>query len=112
MDDLSLEIGFQLIPLVDEKQGGQMLHRVRALRRHLATELGFIVPPVHITDNLRLKPREYHVVPARRGDCPLADGGQLVCWPSMPIPRRVPLPGMETREPAFGVSCALDSAGL
>ena len=61
MDELTLEIGFQLIPLVDEKQGGQMLNRVRALRRHLATELGFIVPPVHITDNLRLKPREYVV---------------------------------------------------
>ena len=61
MDELTLEIGFQLIPLVDEKQGGQMLNRVRALRRHLATELGFIVPPVHITDNLRLKPREYCV---------------------------------------------------
>ena len=40
MDELTLEIGFQLIPLVDEKQGGQMLNRVRALRRHLATELG------------------------------------------------------------------------
>ena len=49
MDDLTLEIGFQLIPLVDEKQGGQMLNRV-GLRRHLATELGFIVPPVHITE--------------------------------------------------------------
>src|SRR5882757_572453 len=59
MDELSLEIGFQLIPLVDEKQGGQMLSRIRTLRRHLATELGFVVPPVHIADNLRLKPREY-----------------------------------------------------
>src|SRR6185312_13828534 len=53
MDDLSLEIGFQLIPLVDEKQGGQMLARVRTLRRHLAGELGFLVPPIHISDNLR-----------------------------------------------------------
>ena len=58
MDDLSLEIGFQLIPLVDEKQGGQMLSRVRALRRHLAGELGFLIPPIHISDNLRLRPRE------------------------------------------------------
>ena len=62
VDELTLEIGFQLIPLVDEKQGGQMLNRVRALRRHLATELGFIVPSVHITDNLRLRPREYVVL--------------------------------------------------
>ncbi len=103
MDDLSLEIGFQLIPLVDEKQGGQMLQRVRALRRHLATELGFIVPPVHITDNLRLKPREYQlslrgVEIARwhtEGNCLLAVNAD---------PKARAIPGMETREPAFGVS--------
>ena len=59
LEDLTLEIGFQLIPLVDEKQGGQLLNRVRSLRRHLSAELGFLVPPVHISDNLRLKPREY-----------------------------------------------------
>jgi flagellar biosynthesis protein FlhA len=59
LEDLTLEIGFQLIPLVDEKQGGQLLNRVRALRRHLSAEMGFLVPPVHISDNLRLKPREY-----------------------------------------------------
>jgi flagellar biosynthesis protein FlhA len=102
MDDLGLEIGFQLIPLVDEKQGGQMLQRVRALRRHLATELGFIVPPVHITDNLRLKPREYMlslrgVEIARwqtEGNCLLAVNAD---------PKARPIPGLETHEPAFGV---------
>ena len=61
LEELTLEIGFQLIPLVDEKQGGQLLSRVRALRRHLSSEMGFLVPPVHISDNLRLKPREYVV---------------------------------------------------
>ncbi len=59
LEELTLEIGFQLIPLVDEKQGGQLLNRVRSLRRHLSAEMGFLVPPVHISDNLRLKPREY-----------------------------------------------------
>src|SRR6202167_2523260 len=59
LEELTLEIGFQLIPLVDEKQGGQLLNRVRSLRRHLSSEMGFLVPPVHISDNLRLKPREY-----------------------------------------------------
>jgi flagellar biosynthesis protein FlhA len=59
LEELTLEIGFQLIPLVDEKQGGQLLNRVRALRRHLSSEMGFLVPPVHISDNLRLRPREY-----------------------------------------------------
>ncbi len=111
VDDLTLEIGFQLIPMVDEKQGGQMLNRVRALRRHLATELGFIVPSVHITDNLRLKPREY-VVSLRgieigrwqtEGDCLLAVNSD---------PRARPLPGIETREPAFNVAARWIQPGL
>ena len=111
MDELTLEIGFQLIPLVDEKQGGQMLNRVRGLRRHLATELGFIVPPVHITDNLRLKPREYVV--SLRGieigrwqteqNCVLAVNGD---------PKARPLPGTVTQEPAFGVAARWIAPGL
>ena len=101
LDELSLEIGFQLIPLVDAKQGGPMLDKVRMLRRHLAAELGFLIPPVHISDNLRLRAREYVVL--LRGieigrwqteaNCLLAvsaeAGGRA-------------LPGKETREPAYG----------
>ena len=102
MDDLSLEIGFQLIPLVDEKQGGQMLARVRALRKHLAKELGFIIPPVHITDNLRLKPREY-TISLRNTEIARwqTEGNQLLAVNADPKARA--LPGLETREPAFGV---------
>lgn len=111
MDDLTLEIGFQLIPLVDEKQGGQMLNRVRALRRHLATELGFIVPPVHITDNLRLKPREY---------CLSLRGTEIARWQTEPNcllavnadPKARPLPGLEVKEPAFGVAARWIAQGL
>ncbi|HEV2645747.1 MAG TPA: flagellar biosynthesis protein FlhA [Acidobacteriaceae bacterium] len=103
MDELTLEIGFQLISLVDEKQGGQMLNRVRGLRRHLATELGFIVPAVHITDNLRLKPREYVVSLsgieigrwATEANCVLAVNGD---------PKARAIPGTVTQEPAFGVA--------
>ncbi|MFP5275803.1 MAG: flagellar biosynthesis protein FlhA [Acidobacteriota bacterium] len=102
LEDLKLEIGFQLIPLVDEKQGGQLLNRVRALRRHLAAEMGFLIPPVHIADNLRLKPREYMV--SLRG-IEIArwqiEGGQLLAVSGEP--GRRPLTGRETREPAFGV---------
>ena len=102
LEDLTLEIGFQLIPLVDEKQGGQLLSRVRSLRRHLSGEMGFLVPPVHISDNLRLKPREYLV--SLRGmeigrwqtEGPAAAG-------RLGRPGRRPLAGKETREPAFGV---------
>jgi flagellar biosynthesis protein FlhA len=78
LEDLTLEIGFQLIPLVDEKQGGQLLNRVRSLRRHLSAEMGFLVPPVHISDNLRLRPREYLFSPAWDGNWPLADRGHAV----------------------------------
>ncbi|MGH9616642.1 MAG: flagellar biosynthesis protein FlhA [Acidobacteriaceae bacterium] len=102
IDDLSLEIGFQLIPLVDEKQGGQMLARVKALRKHLAKELGFIIPPVHITDNLRLKPREY-MISLRNAEIARwqTEGTQLLAVNADPRARA--LPGTETREPAFGV---------
>jgi flagellar biosynthesis protein FlhA len=102
LEDLTLEIGFQLIPLVDEKQGGQLLSRVRALRRHLSAEMGFLVPPVHISDNLRLKPREYlfslRGMEIGRGQ---TEGGQLLAVSG--DPNRRPLVGKETREPAFGV---------
>src|SRR5208337_455245 len=102
LEALTLEIGFQLIPLVDEKQGGQLLNRVRTLRRHLTGELGFLIPPVHISDNLRLKPREYLV--SLRG---IEIGrwqteGPLLVAVSGEAGRR-PLTGKETREPAFGV---------
>ncbi|HVU47632.1 MAG TPA: flagellar biosynthesis protein FlhA [Terracidiphilus sp.] len=102
LEDLTLEIGFQLIPLVDEKQGGQLLNRVRTLRRHLSTELGFLIPPIHISDNLRLRPREYlfslRGIEIGRWQ---TEGAQLLAVSGEP--GRRPLTGKETREPAFGV---------
>lgn len=111
MDELTLEIGFQLIPMVDEKQGGQMLNRVRALRRHLATELGFIVPPVHITDNLRLKPREY-VVSLRGMEIARWQTEQNCLLAVNADPKARTLAGVETREPAFGVMARWIQPGL
>jgi len=111
LEELSLEIGFQLIPLVDEKQGGTLLNRVRALRRHLSAEMGFLIPPVHISDNLRLHPREY-VISLRGieiGRWQL-DGGQVLAVSG--DPNRRPLPGRETREPAFGVPAIWISPAL
>jgi flagellar biosynthesis protein FlhA len=102
LEELTLEIGFQLIPLVDEKQGGQLLNRVRTLRRQLSSELGFLIPPVHISDNLRLKPREYLF--SLRGleiGRWQTEGNQLLAVSGEP--GRRPLTGRETREPAFGV---------
>ena len=111
MDELTLEIGFQLIPLVDEKQGGQMLNRVRSLRRHLASELGFVVPPVHITDNLRLKPREY-VVSLRGVEIARWQMEQNFVLAVNADPKARPLPGVETREPAFGVPARWIQPGM
>ncbi len=111
LDEISLEVGYALVPLVDVKQGGQLLQRIKALRRHLALQLGFIVPPVHITDNLKLKPREYVVFLrgveiARwelRDDCLLAISSE-----SEPPE----LQGFATSEPAFGVSALWIVPGL
>jgi flagellar biosynthesis protein FlhA len=102
LEELTLEIGFQLIPMVDEKQGGQLLNRVRSLRRHLSSEMGFLVPPVHISDNLRLRPREYlfslRGIEIGRWQ---TEGAQLLAVSG--DPGRRPLQGKEAREPAFGV---------
>ena len=102
LDEISVEVGYGLISLVDQKQGGQMLPRIRALRRHLATELGFIVPAIHITDNMRLKPREYVL---RLRGVELARGETYQDWLLAISSEAMPLPleGVETKEPAFGV---------
>jgi flagellar biosynthesis protein FlhA len=101
LDDLMLEVGVGLVPLVDANKGGQLLTKVRALRKHLATQLGFLVPSIHITDNLTIKDLEYviylrGVEIARwemRRDCLLAVSSQ----PNPPA-----LAGVDTRDPAFG----------
>jgi flagellar biosynthesis protein FlhA len=102
LEELTLEIGFQLIPLVDEKQGGQLLNRVRSLRRHLSAEMGFLVPPVHISDNLRLRPREYLFSLRGMEIGRWQTEGALLLAVSGD-PNRRPLAGKEAREPAFGV---------
>jgi len=103
LDELGLEVGYALVPLVDQNRGGQLLARVKALRSNLAAQLGFILPPVHITDNANLGPRQY-VVYLRgveiarwemREDCMLAISSDAT---------PPPIPGVATREPAFGVT--------
>ncbi len=103
LDELMLEVGLGLVPLVDNKQGGLLLGKVRSLRKTLAQQLGFLVPSIHITDNLTLKEREYviylrGVEIARwemRRDCLLAISSQA----TPPA-----LPGQDTREPAFNAA--------
>ncbi len=103
LDELSLEVGYGLVPLVDQNQGGQLLARVKALRQNLAQQLGFIVPPVHITDNVRLKAREY-VIALRGVEVARWEmhQDQMMAISSESTPR--PLAGTPTKEPAFGVA--------
>lgn len=61
-DVLGIEVGYALIPYVDETQGGEVVRRIKGLRRTLADEIGIILPPVHIRDNLSLKPNEYSII--------------------------------------------------
>jgi flagellar biosynthesis protein FlhA len=111
LDELSLEVGYGLIPLVDQNQGGQLLARVKALRQNLAQQLGFIVPPVHITDNVRLKQREY-VIALRGVEVARWEMHQdyMMAISSDASPR--PLAGTPTKEPAFGVAAVWIPAAL
>jgi flagellar biosynthesis protein FlhA len=111
LDEISLEVGYALVPLVDQNQGGQLLQRIRALRKHLALQLGFLVPSVHITDNLKLKPREYVV---------LLRGVEVARWELQQDrllaissdPTATQLEGLATQEPAFGAAALWIVPGL
>ena len=62
LDTMELEVGYGLIPLVDKDQDGSLLDRIRGIRRQFAMDLGIVIPPIHIRDNLKLKPSEYRMV--------------------------------------------------
>jgi flagellar biosynthesis protein FlhA len=111
LDELMLEVGVGLVPLVDAKQGGQLLARVKALRKSLAQQLGFLVPSIHITDNLSLREGEY-VVYIRGTEIArweLRRGLMLAISSEAGYPN---LPGEETREPAFDVAAKWISKDL
>jgi flagellar biosynthesis protein FlhA len=102
VDLLGLEVGYRLVPLVDANQGGDLLARVRGVRRKLTNELGFLVPPVHIRDNLEFAPTVYRI---NLAGVPVGEG---VIHPDRELainPGRVfgKLNGIETKDPAFGM---------
>ncbi|MCB9515183.1 MAG: flagellar biosynthesis protein FlhA [Candidatus Krumholzibacteriia bacterium] len=103
VDRLELEIGYGLIPLADASRRSNLLERVTAIRRQQATELGLYVSPVRIRDNIHLKPAEYAIklkgVELERGEIL---PGHLLCIAGPE--ERMGLPGIETVEPAFGLS--------
>jgi flagellar biosynthesis protein FlhA len=102
VDVLGLEVGYRLIPMVDKGQDGELLKRIRGLRKKFARDIGFLAAPVHIRDNLELKPNDYRIV--MKG----VEIGAGSAFPGqfMAInPGRVagPLTGRETTDPAFGL---------
>jgi len=102
LDPLELEVGYSLIPLVDAAQRGDLLDRVRLIRRQFALDLGFVVPPVRIRDNLQLKPSGYAV--KIRG-LSVASGEILVghFLAMNPGTATEPIAGVPTKEPTFGL---------
>ncbi|MFN0133276.1 MAG: flagellar biosynthesis protein FlhA [Phycisphaerales bacterium] len=102
VDVLELELGYGLVSLVDAAQGGDLLGRISAIRRQLATELGMVLPPVRIRDNMQLSATDYRI--KVRGS-PVADGhtrpGKLLAMDSGLASG--PIEGEVTREPAFGL---------
>jgi len=102
MDIMELEIGFALIPLVDSNQGGTLLNRIKTIRRQLALEMGFIVPPVRIRDNLQLDANGYSVMlkGVRVATGTIFPDKFLVMNPEGNVDE---LDGIPTKEPAFGL---------
>ncbi|TDR82666.1 flagellar biosynthesis protein FlhA [Paludibacterium purpuratum] len=102
VDQLGLEVGYRLIPLVDRNQDGELLRRIRGIRKKIAQELGFLVPAVHIRDNLEIKPNAYRIllkgVEIGRGEAFINQ--MLAINPGKVLGE---MTGMNTTDPAFGL---------
>jgi flagellar biosynthesis protein FlhA len=111
VDVLGLEVGYRLIPMVDKGQDGELLRRIRGLRKKFAQDVGFLAAPVHIRDNLELRPNAYRIT--LKG----VEAGSGEAYPGMFLainPGRVngQLPGTPTRDPAFGLPATWIEAGM
>ena len=103
VDHLEVEIGYSLIPLVDEAQGGDLLERITGIRRQMASDLGLVVPPIRIRDNMQLQPSEYIIK---------IKGVEVSRWKIMPghllamatAPDMPRTQGIETKEPTFNLT--------
>ncbi|TXF97674.1 flagellar biosynthesis protein FlhA [Massilia arenae] len=111
VDTLGLEVGYRLIPLVDKNQGGELLKRIKGIRKKFAQEVGFLAPPVHIRDNLELKPSAYRITlkGVEVGSGEAINGQFLAINPGMASGT---LPGLVTTDPAFGLPATWIEAGL
>jgi flagellar biosynthesis protein FlhA len=102
VDVLGLEVGYRLIPLVDVNQDGELLKRIKGIRKKFAQEIGFLPPAVHIRDNLNLRPNQYRITlkGATMADGETVNGMYLAIDPGGVTAK---LPGTQTQDPAFGL---------
>ncbi|ENM1932154.1 flagellar biosynthesis protein FlhA [Vibrio cholerae] len=102
VDVIGLEVGYRLIPLVDKDQGGELLERVKGVRKKLSQDFGFLIPPVHIRDNLELTPNSYRItlVGVAVGEAEIRPDQELAINPGQVYGM---IDGERTRDPAFGL---------
>ena len=111
VDTLGLEVGYRLIPLVDKAQDGDLLKRIKGIRKKFAQEVGFLPPAVHIRDNLELRPNAYRITlkGAEVGNGEAYNGMFLAINPGRVS---APLPGIATQDPTFGLPAVWIEAAL
>lgn len=104
LDELSLEIGYALFPLVDKEKGAEILERITKIRREEAHDLGLVVPPIHIIDQMELEPEEYSFkirgIEVGRSRLKI---GYYMCLNTGNVPKDKIIVGEQTRDPAFGM---------
>ncbi len=102
VDMIGLEVGYRLIPMVDKSQGGELLSRIKGVRKKLSQEVGFLVPSVHIRDNLDLLPNAYRItlMGVAVGEAEVQPDRDLAIDPGQVFGK---LDGIETKDPAFGL---------
>ncbi|MNB81304.1 Flagellar biosynthesis protein FlhA [compost metagenome] len=102
VDIIGLEVGYQLIPLVDKNQGGELLNRIKGVRKKLSQEFGFLVPAVHIRDNLDLAPNQYRItlMGVSTGEATVYHDKEMAINPGQVFGQ---IQGIATQDPAFGL---------
>ncbi|MGF1864602.1 flagellar biosynthesis protein FlhA [Enterovibrio norvegicus] len=102
VDVIGLEVGYRLIPMVDRDQGGELLDRVKGVRKKLSQDFGFLIPPVHIRDNLELPPNSYRItlMGVAVGEADIRPDNELAINPGQVFG---PIDGEPTIDPAFGL---------
>jgi flagellar biosynthesis protein FlhA len=111
VDMIGLEVGYRLIPMVDKLQGGQLLNRIKGVRKKLSQDLGFLVPSVHIRDNLDLMPGAYRItlMGVVVGDAEIYPDRDLAINPGQVFGT---LKGVDVKDPAFGLDATWIEPGL